>query len=138
MSKQIYKNTGVLTRFMIKKDWIRIPVWLVSITFITLLTASAFTSLYQSDQERQAIAETMMNPAMTAMVGESTAEMHQRRTCGSKNFTIDMAMKSRYGVELLRWEGGFCDELAVMNGSVESGDRFERVLDVLVLQRVPL
>jgi ABC-2 type transport system permease protein len=70
MSKQIYKNTGVLTRFMIKKDWIRIPVWLVAITFITLLTASAFTGLYQSDQERQAIAETMMNPAMTAMVGK--------------------------------------------------------------------
>jgi ABC-2 type transport system permease protein len=70
MSKQVYKNTGVLARFIIRKDRIRIPIWLIAIAFVTMLTASAFTGLYKSDQERQAIAQTMLNPAMTAMVGK--------------------------------------------------------------------
>ncbi|RXJ00245.1 ABC transporter permease [Anaerobacillus alkaliphilus] len=69
MWKQLYNQTGRLSRFIIRRDRIRLPIWLFSIIGITILTANAFTGLYQSDIERQAIAETMRNPAMTAMVG---------------------------------------------------------------------
>ncbi|MDZ5710862.1 ABC transporter permease [Jeotgalibacillus sp. HH7-29] len=44
-------------------------IWILSITALTLLTAWAFEDLYQSEAERFAVAETMRNPAMTAMVG---------------------------------------------------------------------
>jgi len=70
MNKQLYYNTGILSQFMIRRDRIRLPIWLVSITLITILVANAFTDLYATDQESQAIAETMSNPAMSAMVGQ--------------------------------------------------------------------
>ena len=70
MNKQLYYNTGILLRFMIRRDRIRLPIWLFSITLITILVANAFTDLYATDQESQAIAETMSNPAMSAMVGQ--------------------------------------------------------------------
>ncbi|RNF38732.1 ABC transporter permease [Planococcus salinus] len=69
MAKHLYDETGRLTRFVLRRDRIRIPLWIVSFAVVSAVVAVAFTDLYQSDQERQAIAETMRNPAMTAMVG---------------------------------------------------------------------
>ncbi|MDT8861209.1 ABC transporter permease [Alkalihalobacillus sp. MEB130] len=69
MWTQLTSQTGIMTRFIMKRDRVRLPIWLLSITLLTIITASSFTSLYETDQERQAIAETMRNPAMTAMVG---------------------------------------------------------------------
>ncbi|MFV8830298.1 ABC transporter permease [Alkalihalobacterium sp. APHAB7] len=69
MWKDLYHQTGVLARLIIKRDRIRLPIWLTAISFFTLLIAAAYTDLYQTEQERQAIAETMKNPAMIAMVG---------------------------------------------------------------------
>ncbi len=69
MWKQLFSETGTLTHFLIRRDRIRFPIWLIALSFTTILTATAFTGLYKSELERQAIAETMKNPAMTAMVG---------------------------------------------------------------------
>ncbi|WP_078430874.1 ABC transporter permease [Alkalihalobacterium alkalinitrilicum] len=69
MWKPLYNHTGSLSRFIVRSDRIRLSIWLPAISLITIITASSFTGLYQSEQERQAIAETMRNPAMTAMVG---------------------------------------------------------------------
>lgn len=70
MWKQLYNQMGILSRFIIRRDRIRLPIWLLSITLITIVTANAFTGLYGSELERLAVAETMRNPAMTAMVGQ--------------------------------------------------------------------
>ncbi|WZY01277.1 ABC-2 transporter permease [Bacillus sp. FSL W7-1360] len=64
-----FHATGRLMRFILRRDRLRIPIWLVSIIAITFLTASSLAQLYPSDEERQTIAETMNNPAMIAMVG---------------------------------------------------------------------
>lgn len=69
MSKHLYHNTGLLFRFILRRDRIRIPVWLLAISLITIITSSAFTDIYSTDEDRRAIAETMKNPAMTAMIG---------------------------------------------------------------------
>jgi ABC-2 type transport system permease protein len=69
MWKQLYSQTGRMLRFILRRDRLRIPIWLLALSFLTIITASAFTDLYKSAQERQAIAETMRNPAMTAMIG---------------------------------------------------------------------
>ena len=45
-------------------------VWIVFVVAITLVIAVSFTDLYDNKAERQAIAETMHNPALTAMVGK--------------------------------------------------------------------
>ncbi|MDQ0255286.1 ABC-2 type transport system permease protein [Evansella vedderi] len=70
MFEQYFMKTGSLARFILRRDRIRIPIWLISIVAITLVVAEAFTNLYASETELQAIAETMLNPAMTAMVGQ--------------------------------------------------------------------
>ncbi|QQK75335.1 ABC transporter permease [Salicibibacter cibarius] len=65
----VFKNTASLFRFMLRRDRLRMPLWLIGITFFTLIVPVAFTDLYPSQEERDGMAETMANPAMTAMVG---------------------------------------------------------------------
>ncbi|WP_100333518.1 ABC transporter permease [Bacillus alkalisoli] len=69
MKKHLFYQTGTLAAFILKKDRLRLPIWIISIVLLTIVTAGAFNDLYKTDQERQAIAETMKNPAMIAMVG---------------------------------------------------------------------
>lgn len=69
MLQQLFTQTGRLFRFIMRRDRIRLTIWLLALTLITVVTASAFSGLYMSEHERQAIAETMRNPAMTAMLG---------------------------------------------------------------------
>lgn len=71
MPKQTFRYTGMLVRFILRQDRIRILIWIIALLLITLSTANAFKNLYQTPADRQAIAQTMMNPAMTAMVGPS-------------------------------------------------------------------
>ena len=71
MLKQSFKQTGILVRFIVRQDRVRIPIWIISLLLITLSTAISFSGLYENQQERQAIAQTMLNPVMTAMVGPS-------------------------------------------------------------------
>ena len=69
MSKQIYHNMGKLSRFLMRKDRIKISIWILSIALITVIVAPAFTQLYPSQAERQVMAETLLNPAMISMIG---------------------------------------------------------------------
>lgn len=69
MPKKLFSNTGILTRFIIRRDRIRIPIWIITLSAFTCLVAISFTTLYVSELDRQVMAETMKNPAMTAMVG---------------------------------------------------------------------
>lgn len=62
-------NVGSLSLFIGRRDRIRIPLWVISISIITLLIPPALLELYRSKQDRMGMAETMDNPAMTAMVG---------------------------------------------------------------------
>jgi ABC-2 type transport system permease protein len=68
------KNTLKLSGLILRRDRIRISLWIVGITFFTIIVPIAYEELYGSDQERQGMAETMANPAMTAMVGPGNLE----------------------------------------------------------------
>ena len=69
MEISFYDKTGMLSRFIVRRDRLRISIWLFSLAAFTFVVAQTFTDLYATEEERQAIAETMLNPAMTAMVG---------------------------------------------------------------------
>ncbi|WP_407272108.1 ABC transporter permease [Radiobacillus sp. PE A8.2] len=60
---------GPLSRLIIRQDRIRIPIWLIGLIFFTLVVPASFSDLYGTDEQREGLAETMQNPAMTAMVG---------------------------------------------------------------------
>ena len=69
MADNRFKNTGMLVRFILKRDRIRIPVWLISILLLHVLTIISLDEMFVSEVERQALVQTMLNPAMTAMLG---------------------------------------------------------------------
>lgn len=66
---RLFANTEILMKAILRRDRIRIPVWLISIILSTLLIAAILPDLYPSDMERQIMAETMKNPAITVMLG---------------------------------------------------------------------
>lgn len=68
MNKQ-FANTGILIPAILRRDRIRIPVWVVSIVIFTILIAAVLPDLYTTDTERHIMAETMKNPAITVMLG---------------------------------------------------------------------
>ena len=68
MSK-LFTNTGVLSRLILRRDRIRIPVWIISIVLFTVMIAVVLPDLYGTGSERQIMAETMRNPSITVMLG---------------------------------------------------------------------
>ncbi|MBM7587419.1 ABC-2 type transport system permease protein [Bacillus pakistanensis] len=69
MDGHLFNRTIRLSCFILRRDRIRISLWLIGLSFFTLIVPVAFTDLYTTQQARDAMAETMRNPAMTAMVG---------------------------------------------------------------------
>ncbi|WP_202077898.1 ABC transporter permease [Caldalkalibacillus salinus] len=66
---QLFHHTGKMIRLIVRRDRMRLPIWLIALTVITVISASSLAGAFHSQEERQAIAETMKNPAVTAMVG---------------------------------------------------------------------
>lgn len=58
-----------MLRFMLRRDRIQLPIWIISITIAILVTLVSFDELYPTQAERQATAMMMTNPASVAMTG---------------------------------------------------------------------
>lgn len=69
MRKQSFYQANKLIRFYLKRERVKLPVWIINIVAVNLAVALAFSGLYQSKEERQMMAETMENPAMKALIG---------------------------------------------------------------------
>lgn len=66
---KLFANTEILSRAMLRRDRIRIPVWIFSLVFFTVIIAAVLPDLYTTSMEREIMAETMKNPAITVMLG---------------------------------------------------------------------
>ncbi|MGH3450156.1 MAG: ABC transporter permease [Haloechinothrix sp.] len=62
-------GTGSLIRFALRRDRIRIPVWLAALTMGTIATANSFVDLYGTEAARDNVAQSMSTPAGLAMTG---------------------------------------------------------------------
>ncbi|WP_432361554.1 ABC transporter permease [Sporosarcina sp. UB5] len=69
MKQNLFANTRQLSRFILRLDRIRIPLWIIGLAIFTFIVPPAFNNLYKTEQDIAVIAETMANPAMIAMVG---------------------------------------------------------------------
>jgi ABC-2 type transport system permease protein len=68
--------TGVstLVRLVLRRDRVRLPIWIGSITLLVLFTAASVTSLYQTEAELVAGAQPMYdNAAVIALSSRSAA-----------------------------------------------------------------
>ncbi|MFF0503428.1 ABC transporter permease [Streptomyces fimicarius] len=64
-----FTGTAVLIRFALRRDRVRLPVWLLALVLGTLATASEYATLYATAEQRAAVAATMDSPAALAMTG---------------------------------------------------------------------
>lgn len=62
-------GTFPLACFIVRRDRLRLLLWIAALIGISVSVAMVFPEMFGSEQERLAIAETMRNPAMIAMVG---------------------------------------------------------------------
>ncbi|MGG4033905.1 hypothetical protein ABEV74_09405 [Paenibacillus cisolokensis] len=67
--QQTLAGTGTLLLFMLRRDRITVPVWMLSIILLVLATLASFESLYPTEEARQDMAATMLNPAAIALTG---------------------------------------------------------------------
>ncbi len=67
--QQSFTGTGTMLRFMLRRDRIRVPIWILGITIAVVASLISFEELYPTDAERQGMAVTMANPASIAMTG---------------------------------------------------------------------
>ncbi len=69
MMRNQFTGTGILGRSILRRDRLRILIWIAAITLVVVATAAIIPDLYTSGIERQIIAESMKNPAITFMLG---------------------------------------------------------------------
>lgn len=70
----IFVGTGALVRFALRRDRIRISVWLVSVALLVLVTAASTVSLYPTQESLDDIAALSRdNPAAVAFNGPPIA-----------------------------------------------------------------
>lgn len=81
-----------LLRLNLRRDRWQILIWLAALTFLSVAVARGFPELFVSEGERLAMAETLKNPAMIAMIGPSN---------GFDNYTIG----AMYGHEMTLFMG---------------------------------
>ncbi|MGH3096065.1 MAG: ABC transporter permease [Streptosporangiales bacterium] len=70
-------GTGTLIRFILRRDRVRIPVWVAALTLATVSTATSFPGLYKTAAERQARAALLQdNPTGIAFTGPGYGVEH--------------------------------------------------------------
>ena len=70
MSKK-FSNTGLLMKFILRRDRIRLAIWILAISLFTISIAALLPELYVGEAEKAIVGETMKNPAVTFMLGPS-------------------------------------------------------------------
>ncbi|MCC5895674.1 MAG: hypothetical protein JJU16_09460 [Alkalibacterium sp.] len=76
---QTHAQTGRIFRFTLRKEWLKLLLWLIGGAFYVIMGVVAFVEVYGDPLERQAMAMAMQNPAMEALFG---------RAIGIDNYTI--------------------------------------------------
>jgi ABC-2 type transport system permease protein len=62
-------GTGTLIRFILRRDRIRIPIWIIAFAITMAGTTAIFPDTYPTDADRQTRATLIENPAMRILLG---------------------------------------------------------------------
>lgn len=68
-SGSVFTGSGTLLRLAVRRDRVRIGVWLASLSLGTVATAVALADVYATDADREAVRLTMSTPAGLAFSG---------------------------------------------------------------------
>lgn len=62
-------GTGRMLRFVLRRDRVRLPVWILAVVGLTLATVASLPSYFATAGDRQDRAELIDNPATVALIG---------------------------------------------------------------------
>ncbi|GAA1390397.1 ABC transporter membrane-spanning protein [Kitasatospora putterlickiae] len=65
----VLAGTGTLLRFGLRRDRVRLPVWIAAVFLVTVSTANNVKTLYPEAADRAGVARTSDSPAVLAMTG---------------------------------------------------------------------
>lgn len=65
----VFTGTWTLLKLALRRDRVRLPIWIISIVGLTVMIAVSFPDIYPTAEERQARAVLMLNPATVALAG---------------------------------------------------------------------
>lgn len=69
MNNLNFAGTGVLTKFILKRDKFFLPLWILGMALLCLIIPPTFAEMFPTEADRLIMSETMKNPAMIAMCG---------------------------------------------------------------------
>lgn len=87
-----FANVGRLTRMNLRRDWLKIVVWIAVLAGMMAGAAGKFDSLYGSKASMNSIVTTLKTPAMVSLLGPFTA---------NKPYTVAVI----YGAEMVVFMG---------------------------------
>lgn len=67
--KEFFHGMGENVWLIIRRDRLRLSIWVLALVLLTVIIAFAYTQLVPTEEERMVMAETMSNPAVIAMFG---------------------------------------------------------------------
>ncbi|WP_137597585.1 ABC transporter permease [Paucilactobacillus kaifaensis] len=73
MHNSDFSQAGFLTRFYLRRDWLKIVFWLIGLVGLMGAAAGKFDGLYGTKSAMNSIVTTLKTPAMVAMFGPFTA-----------------------------------------------------------------
>lgn len=128
MAMQSYTQTGRLFRFSLKKEWLKLTLWLIGCLSFVAIGVFAFIEVYGGDQaEREALAMAMSNPAMEALIG---------RVIGVDNYTIGAMYSNTMTIMTLCLFAVMSILLVVRNTRAEEEDGILEMLRALPTGRL--
>lgn len=68
---QSHKLTGQIFAFTLKKEWLKLLLWLIGLAVYVIIGVVAFVEIYGDPAELEAMAMAMQNPAMEALFGKA-------------------------------------------------------------------
>lgn len=73
MRNSNFSQAGYLTRFYLRRDWLKIVVWLIGIVGLMGVAAGKFDGLYGTKAAMNSIVSTLKTPAMVSLLGPFSA-----------------------------------------------------------------
>lgn len=75
MIKSLVARTGILCRLNLKRDGLKLLIWMVGLAGLFTAIAAKFEGIYGTQTALNTIAKTLRTPAMVSLFGEFTAKM---------------------------------------------------------------
>lgn len=87
-----FTKTAFLTRFSLRKNWLKLTIWAVAMAGLFTAIAAKFTSIYSNQAAIDSVMETLKSPAMTALFGKMPTGVSTSADIFAAEMTVFMAI----------------------------------------------